>query len=88
VRQRGQQPERERETGIEAGIPGFQGNKKQPNSDRWNAAATTTTKTGLETKKKKLALLPFYNVLWLLHREKCEKYKCNHKKYVSKNMKC
>jgi len=52
VRQRGQQPERERETGIEAGIPGFQGNKKQPNSDRWNAAATTTTKTGLETKKK------------------------------------
>jgi len=37
----------------------------QPNSDRWNAAATTTTETRLETKKK-LALLPFYNVLLLL----------------------
>lgn len=50
---------RERETGIVAGIPGFQGNKKQPNSDRWNAAATTTTKTGLETKKKKTGFVAF-----------------------------
>jgi len=39
--------------------------QNQPNSDRWNAAATTTTETRLETKKK-LALLPFYNVLLLL----------------------
>jgi len=64
-----------RETGIEAGIPGCQGNKFNPTAIAGMQQLQQPQKQGLKLKKTGFVafLQRFVVAACLLHREKCEK---------------